>query len=530
MKLRDQEAYIDKLTSTGRLPEEIRSRKDFIDRTLEDLFFVCAYVLRRGKKVEYRDLNHIHRKVCDWLVADPNPQKLLLMSRDSLKSTIGRAGLIQKFLKHSYADDEALLGILTGDQKLSVEHITKIEYEIETNELIQAFFSGYVPTKRDDAKAWNSEQIRWRRVGIDTGSLRKTLTGFHYLGVWNDNLMNEINSATMDLRKWAVKRWRQAESLIAEGGWEWVFETPWEPDDISGLILDPDGHYDYSKLHRKSPFIFVTDTGYSVFSCFVRNELGGLNFPEKLDEAYLARKRRKQGSLIYARMYEGQILADDEQVFPGLLIKHFEELPKYYSRNIVVDCSGTTSAQSTPTAISICEWDPDGIMHIDYADDMKIDVLSLKKKVCDLYDKSLKDGRGIDQVGVEWEKYGIYLVQELQASRPDIPLVPLRLLGRTREARILPLQGLYESQRVRSRLGLDKYEAQLTGYRRGKKGQETGILDTLAHQLDLRLIPKEVEAPSEEDIRLNEFAKQIAKDRQYQPYQPTAAQQIRGMF
>ncbi|HUX36794.1 MAG TPA: hypothetical protein VMV44_02710, partial [Rectinemataceae bacterium] len=66
--------------------------------------------------------------------------------------------------------------------------------------------------------------------------------------------------------------------------------------------------------------------------------------------------------------------------------------------------------------------------------------------------------------------------------------------------------------------------------RRGKKGQETGILDTLAHQLDLRLIPKAVEAPSEEDIRLNEFAQQVARDRRYQPFQPTAAQQIRGMF
>jgi len=530
MKLRDQEAYIDKLTSTGRLPAEIRSRKDFIERTLEDLFFVCSYVLRRGKKIEYRDLNHIHRKVCDWLVADPNLQKLLLMSRDSLKSTIGRGGVIQKFLKHSFADDEALLGILTGDEKLSIEHITKIEYEIETNDLIQAFFSGYVPTKRADAEAWNSEQIRWRKVGIDTGSLRKTLTGRHYFGVWNDNLMNEVNSATVDLRKWAVKRWRQAESLIAEGGWEWVFETPWEPDDISGLILDPGGHFDYTKIHRKSPAMFISETGYSVFSCFARNEAGGLNFPEKLDEAYLARKRRKQGSVIYGRMYEGQIMSEDEQVFPPLLVKHFDKLPRFYSRNIVVDCSGTTSVQSTPTAISICEWDPESIMYIDYAEDMKVDVLSLKKKICELYDKSLKEGRGIDQVGIEWEKYGIYVVQELRVLRPDIPLVPLGTLGRTRDDRISPLQGLYESQRVKSRVGLDKYEAQLTGYRRGKKHQETGILDTLAYQLDFQLIPKEVEVPSEEDIRLNEFAKQVARDRQFQPFQPTVAQQIRGMF
>lgn len=530
MKPRDQEAYIDKLTSAGRLPEEIRSPKDFIERTLEDLFFLCCFVLRRGKKVEYRDLNHIHRKLCDWLVVDPNLQKLLLMSRDSLKSTIGRGGFIQKLLKHFYGNDEALLGIVTGDEKLSIEHITLIEHEIIVNDLIQAFFSGHVPTKPADAKAWNSEQIRWGRVGADTGSLRKSLTGRHYWLIWNDNLMNEVNSATAELRKWAVKRWRQGESLLAENSWEWVFETPWEPDDVSGLILDPGGNFDYTKIHRKSPAMFISETGYSVFSCFARNEQGGLNFPEKLDETYLARKKRKQGSIIYGRMYEGQILADDEQVFPPGLIKHFDELPRFFSRNMVIDCSGTTSAQSTPTAISIVEWDPDGIMHLDHADDMKVDVLSLKKIVCDLYDESVKAGRPMDQVGVEWEKYGIYLVQELQNSRPDIPLVPLRLMGRTREARILPLQGLYESQRVKSRRGLDKYEKQLKGYRRGKKDQETGILDTLAHQLDMRIIPKAVEAPTEEDIRLDEFARQIAKDRRFQPFQPTAAQQIRGQF
>ena len=530
MKPRDQEALIARLHANFDLPEEIRSPKDFIEMSLEDGFFFCSFVLRHGKKKEYHDLNHIHLKLCDWLLHDPNVQKLLLMSRDSLKSTIGRGLMEQKFLKHSYADDEALLGIITGEETLSAEHIAIIENEILTNELIQAFFAGYIPTKPTDAKAWNTDQVRWGRVGIDVGSLRKTLTGRHYAGIWSDNIMNEVNTATPELRKWAVKRWRSQEPLMAERAWEWVFETPWEPDDVSGIILDPEGQFDYKALHRKSPAVFITDTGYSVFSCFVRDESGQLNFPERLDEGYLARKKRKMGSLLYSRMYEGQIVSDEEQVFQRRLLQHFTERPKFFSRNLVVDCSGTTSAQSTPTAMSDMEWDENGLGYVIWADDFKVDVLELKKKVCDRYDEARDQGRPYDQVGVEWEKYGIYLVTELQNERPDIPLVPLRLLGRTRDDRILPLQGLYETGKVFSLPGLTKYETMLLNYRRGKKGQETGILDTIAHQLDIRLIPKKVEAPDSEAVKLNEFAAQVMRDRRGQPFRPTPAQQIKGMF
>ena len=317
---------------------------------------------------------------------------------------------------------------------------------------------------------------------------------------------------------------------MAENAWEWVFETPWEPDDVSGVILDPDGQFDYKTLHRRSPAMFITDTGYSVFSCFVRDENGQLNFPERLDEGYLARKKRKMGSLLYSRMYEGQITSDEEQVFQRRLIQHFSQRPRFFSRNLVVDCSGTTSAQSTPTAMSDVEWDENGIGHLIWADDFKIDVLQLKKKVCDLFDDAKKEGRPYDQVGVEWEKYGIYLVTELQAERRDIPLVPLRLLGRSRDDRILPLQGLYESGKFVSAPGLRKYEDQLLAYRRGKKGQETGILDTIAHHLDIRLIPKRVEAPDEEAVRLDAFQKQIMRDRRGQVFLPTPAQAIRGQF
>jgi hypothetical protein len=176
------------------------------------------------------------------------------------------------------------------------------------------------------------------------------------------------------------------------------------------------------------------------------------------------------------------------------------------------------------------EWDPDGVGYIDYVWDGKVDILTLKKKVEDLYDDSEKAERPIDQVGVEWEKYGIYLVQELQPKRPDIPLVPLRLLGRTRDSRILPLQGLYETGKIKSRRGFSKYEEQLTGYRRGVKKQETGILDTLAHQHDIRIIPKRLEQPTAEELYEDDFAKQIIRDRRHSIYPAPVVQDIRGQF
>jgi len=326
--------------------------------------------------------------------------------------------------------------------------------------------------------------------------------------------MNEINSATSDMRKYVVRRWRQQESLLAPNAWEWVFETPWEADDISGLILDPDGKFNYKSICRKSPAIFVSETGYSVFSCFVRNEKGELNFPEKLDEVYLARKKRKQGHFIYLRMYEGQIVSDEEVVFKSKDLVHFESLPTNYIRNMVIDCAGTKKKDSSYSAISIMDWDAAETGYIDYAAKRKLNSKELEDWACELYDESEKAGRPIYQVAVEWEKFGITFYDHFSVRRPDINLIPAYIKGRPRHVRIMSLTPLYENRKIQSRRGLKEYEEERESYRRGNN-ENVDILDTLVYQVEIRMIPRKMpDVPEFEPVIEDAFVAQLKKEAQ----------------
>jgi antitoxin component YwqK of YwqJK toxin-antitoxin module len=499
-------------TSTT-LPSYIRNPEEFIHKCLNDLFFFCTFVLRQKKKREYRDLNHIHRMLCDWLDRDPNPQKLNLMARDTFKSTIGRGKIIQEFLRLCVDKDEALLGIITGKGDLAEKHLQIITREILTNDYIQAYFRGYVPTKETEAESWNKEMIRWGRIGIDIGSEKRSLTGGHYDGIWTDNFMNELNSRTFDTCESAVEIWQFQESLLGPGSWELVSETPWRRNDVSGVILEPDEErkFNYTKLKYKAPALFASKTGYSVFSCFVRDRQGNLNFLPRLDETYLKRKRGKQGSFIYSRMYEGQIVDKESHPFTGL-IEHYTEDPYNYIRTLAVDCSGTLGSQSTPSAISISDTDEHGVEHIAYADKRKVKIKDLRDWIMDLVEWCKEDGRPVTYVVIEKEKYGISLESIINEMDPDFYLWLVPLKGVPGPKRRISLQKYYENGKIKSKRGLKKYENEVEEYYDGRR-DNVDIIDTVFLHFEVQLIPKKIKGSRVDEPKVDDsFKKQVERD------------------
>jgi len=477
----------------------VNSVEDFIWKCLTDLFYLESVVLHHGKKVEYRDLNHLHKQACDFLgfYTNPSQQKLLFMSRDSLKSTMGRGLMIQEFLRASVENAERLFAIYTGNIELAEEHLKIMTNEILRNELIQAYFVGYVPSKASEADVWKKEKIRYKRIGFDIGSLKKSLSGKHYAGMWTDNLMNEQNFKTPELRKSTFLTWQANESTIAKDAWELVSETPWEADDVSGRILHPDCRFNYKDIYRKSPARFLSKTGYDVFSCFARNEKGELNFPEKLDEVYLARKKRKQGNYLYMRMYEGQVTSDSSMQIKREDRVYFEELPSNYIRFINVDCSGTKGTDSSPSGITITDWSDRAKLYIDYAEKRKVTPMELFDWLIKLYDKSQKEGRIVTWVNIEREKYGIFLQDLMERERPDILVMDIPLRGRPRSVRHLKVLPYFENHQILSRRGLEQWEEEVDNW---YKGKETGVdlLDTIFLAVEQQLIPRETESPQED--------------------------------
>lgn len=477
----------------------VNSVEDFIWKCLNDLFYFESVVLHHGKDVEYRDLNHIHKQACDFLGFSTNPsqQKLLLMSRDSLKSTMGRGLMEQEFLRASVGRTERLFAIYTGNIDLAEEHLKIMTNEILRNELIQAYFAGYVPTKGSEADVWTQEKIRYKRIGFDIGSLKKSLSGKHYAGMWTDNLMNEQNFKTPELRRSTYLTWQANESTIAKDAWEIVSETPWESDDLSGRILHPDCRFNYKEIYRKSPARFLSKTGYDVFSCFSRNEKGELNFPELQDEAYLARKKRKQGTYLYMRMYEGQIVSDESMQIKKSDWRYYEELPLNYIRFINVDCSGTKGTDSSPSGVTITDWSDEEKLYIPYAEKKKVTPMELFDWLVELYDKSQKEGRIVTWVNIEREKYGIFLQDLMERDRPDILVLDIPLKGRPRPVRHLKILPYFENHQILMKRGLEQLEGEIdTWY----KGKDTGVdlIDSIFLAVEQKMIPARLKVPAED--------------------------------
>lgn len=502
------------------LPGEPKNSRWWTGMSLNDLFFFNKVVLHRGKKIEYRDLNLVHKNLCDFIDFKKNPvlEKLILMSRDLLKSSIGRGFVLQWFLRKRVISRRGKIFIYSGIFELAQDSLERIAKELMENELLQKFFSKVLPHKKKDFDilAFDKGKLRYKGIEIDIGSPEKSLTGHHYEGGIDDNLVNEVNSTTKTQREKTILRFNQQEPTLIENAWKLVFETPWWPDDLSGDILDPEDHdFNYDLLYRKPCQTFISPKGYSVFSCPCRDEEGNPVMPEKLDETYLERKRKNMGSYLYNALYELKPVMEDEVVFQRQWIVHIKKLPFPFVRNLAIDMAGTLSEESSFTGASIGEWDVDGSLNIPYAHKRKLTPMQVKDWVMKLIYESEKINRPFRYIIIEKEKYGIYLADHLKVENVKPQIILFEIGSKKRRTRFEELVPKYESGMIRSFQGLKDYEAGVRTYYRGKK-KETDILDTVYLHFQMRAasIPKRTKFSEIETEEASEFAKDIKKDRE----------------
>jgi len=522
-----------KIHSDGSVPKEFESSESFIEACLNDLFFLCTIVLRHGKRLEYKDFNWIHRDLCDFLdmVKNPIPQKLVLMSRDSFKSTVARALVIQWFLRKAYKREDGKIFIYGGKIELPTDHLSRLIWEVLNNDLIQAYFHRYIPNKRKgfDTIALDKGRIRYKGIEIDVGAPDSPLTGHHYEGGINDNLVNEVNVRTPEMRKKIVDLWKAQESILIKDAWEFVFETTWEKDDVSGYILG--NKFNYRKLYRNPAFQFISRSGYAVFSCPARDKQGEVAIPGKMDEKYLQRKRVKQGAALYNRLYELQPASSDEIVFKPEWIKTYDHLPRDFIRTMTIDCAGTKSKSSAQSAITMADTDPDGVQYIHYAEKRKVSILELLEWAAELVRESEKEGRPVSHVGIEREKFGIALAELMEERFPNMLIWEVKIQGRPRHWRIGKLAPLVEGGKMLFKQGLHSLEDEFGAYKISPDGKapdkNVDLLDSLFYQTEVRIIPRE--APEDEEEEKDDgFEEQLERERSIQG--KPLRRHVQGMF
>jgi hypothetical protein len=498
-------------------PEIHENPEWWIDKILNDLFFLCKVVLHHGKTVEYRDLNWIHKRLCDFLTKNPILQKLIIMFRDSLKSSIARALMIQWFLQKAIKREGGKGFIYSGIFDLAQDHGDKIIKEILGNEIIQTLFYKFIPSKRSefDNIALDKGVVRYKGIEIDMGSPEKSLSGHHYEIGLIDNAVNEVNSQTQTGRKQIVRRWQEAEPLYIEKAREFIFETTWWPDDLSGVILEPEGNFDYSKIRRKPCLEFISEIGYAVFSCPARDENGKPVFPEKTDEEYLQRKKRKMGSHLYNRLYELQPTSDEDIQIRPEWIRKYKEDPTNVISNMVIDCAGTKAKESSYSAITIGEWNELGKLHMPFAQKRKLSPMELFDWVIQVYEWRESIGRPIRLIGIESEKYGIFLQDLVSVKRPKLPVALLEIESIPRPTRNSSVIVDFEQGEIliKDSPELKDCEDEIkTWY----KTKETGvdIFDTFYYHKKIKIIPAPIKQNVFKPVVASDFEEQAKKELQ----------------
>ena len=512
--------------------------------SLNNLWFFCSQILSFQKEQEYRDLNWVHEKLCDFL--DPmrplrkkEPfyfQLLVLMARDMLKSSIGRGMMLQWFLKKAYQRSSGEAFIYCGRVDLAIEHLEKIVTELLSNELIQSLFRGYIPAKKTDQNfscRFDKGEIIWRgQIRIAVGSPEVAVSGKHFELGMVDNLNNEVNTRNVEMRKTINRSWQMLESVFKEHAREVVFETTWAIDDISGIILDPESKFDYLQLRRRPCLEFTSNIGYQVFSCpatMGEGEIGTPVFPEKLDLEYLERKKAKQGPYLYSTLYELQPIPESMAVIRReWWDNHYKELPSNYTRHLYVDAAGSLSHKNSPTAVTIGDWDELGNLYISYASKRWLDTREAKQWVVDIFQMCLDEGRPIERIIFEKEKFGMAYAADLQHHfdthydfKVIVALQPLQSMPRrNRQSEIIPY---YEKMKILSAEGLKEYEDEMRSFYVGK---EIGvdISDTIWGHLQWQILPqakkKDMRALRKEELdKESEEFKQFEKERMGQLYE-----------
>jgi hypothetical protein len=217
-------------------------------------------------------------------------------------------------------------------------------------------------------------------------------------------------------------------------------------------------------------------------------------------------------------MYDLQPVSEQEAVYKPSWIRHYAELPANFIRSLTIDLAGTKGRESSMTGISIADTDSDGRLHVVYAEKKKLDPMEGYKWFISLIDQCIEEKRPVSIVGIESEKYGIYMTSLLDVNRVPkekgfmLCLVPIE--GVPRPVRLSSLQVPYETGKIVSNplLKDGDYEKEIRSYYRDKI-QGVDILETIFLHFKVQMIPKRMNIVRPAEIVEDAFIRQIRRDR-----------------
>lgn len=474
-----------------------------------DLFYLAKYILGYDKMEE-----HVHADLCEYtrtllpgilppeytLPPDTGETKglesqflsknnnvLFLLPRGTFKSSVITIAFSLQFILN---DPDSRILIDSETYGKAKAFLMEIKGHLEMNDKYRAVFKaihGVYPSeaKRKQELLWTNTELnvaarkRWRKeptfscAGIDV-----TKNGMHYDLIVCDDLHSEKNVTSKEQIDQVIDHWKLAYSLLDPNCPMIIIGTRWHELDLYQHILD----------NERDRFNILVKRAIK--------EDGSLLFPEQLDQAFLDRTKKTQGTSMFYKQYMNEPVDDENATFKRSYIirKDWQEIkdrPINWYLSIDPSYEGEYSDYA---ALVIGGMDYMKSMYVRHIVRQKMTYSGIITCIFDLYEKFKPKKILLETVATQ-KSIAYELANEQSRRGIWLPIVEIRSRSHTKEERIRGLAPLYEFGHVvhvKESPELDELEYELLRFPTGKHDD---IIDALANILEFAVAPPPTQTP-----------------------------------
>ena len=481
-----QELELKNLTQEEKLREAVRIRQELLKRKwLESLWYFNKQCLGVESGKDKVKLNDFHHGLCDFVDNDKHSQKLILVPRGHLKSTLVTIG---KTLQWIAENPKVRILIANATYSMAVSFLTVIKRHLQNNEMMRMMFGNLAI----EPEKWSENSITLNQQGVEGGEKEATvfcygmggnLVSQHYDKIILDDVVNDATISTREQIEKTIQFYRMCQPLLEKDGEMIVIGTRYRDDDLYSWIMDRENGIiqDFKMFARRAMNSELWDQKKQEF---VKGEI---LWPEKYSLKDLSEVRRKMGPYNFSSQYMNECIPKGDSDFKREWFSYYEAADIKgvdMNRYTLIDPAISLEKDADFTAMITIGVDSNSNIYILDILREKVKVDGIIKAIFQQHERWHPQAIGLEEVAFQTAlRYS--LKKEMEERKRFLNIVELKPHGRNKEARIRGLQPLYANGKVlhnRDLIYNIYLEDELLRFPHGKHDD---IIDAVAYALDL---------------------------------------------
>lgn len=393
-------------------------------------------------------LGAVHRQMCDFVDKNPDRQKILLIPRGHLKSSLITIG---KSLQWIAENPSVRILIANATYSMATAFLTVIKRHLTNNAMYKEIFGNLAV----DPEKWSENMITLNQAHVVGGEKEATVVCYgsggnlvsqHYDKIILDDVVNEDTVATKEQIEKTIQFYRMCQPLLEKGGEMIIIGTRWREDDLYGWLMEKENGVvqDFDIFLRTA---IQNDLWDERKKEFVQ---GTVLWPEKYNLKDLSEIKRKMGPYSFSSQYLNNPVPPNDADFKRVWFKYYETADikgMDMNRYTFVDPAISMEAQADYSAIVTIGVDQYSNIYILDIERERMKPDELINAIFRTYERWHPMSIGVEQVGFQ-KTLRYSLKKEEEERKRFLNIIELKPDGRNKEQRIRGLQPQYANGKV----------------------------------------------------------------------------------